>query len=305
MLARHAPLLSVVEGSGPAMPAANLKAVSGTSKDVGEALRAYACKELLHAMTCLSWRQARLHQGVHQTRKSLRRVRATLALTNGVLGRGAVLIDRELRRINRSLSDLRDGQALVEAADRLVKADSSSGHGALVRSARQAAIRRRAELGRIATSGSVNLSEHRNLIAVILGGLPALPWSAVDEPGVLRALEESGSRERCAGLQATKSGRDADWHRWRRRIRRLSQQHRALYDLCGLPQDIRDQDKAVAVLMGEVQDFSLLAEHCGARSPFPAADRRPLRALADHEARRLRAHVAELASQRQPLVLPQ
>ena len=46
----------------------------------GPALQAYADAQLLRALDCLGWSGRRVHTGVHQARKSLRRVRACLAL---------------------------------------------------------------------------------------------------------------------------------------------------------------------------------------------------------------------------------
>ena len=46
----------------------------------GTALRDYGAAELDAALAHLGWRGGRLHEGVHQARKSLRRARAVLAL---------------------------------------------------------------------------------------------------------------------------------------------------------------------------------------------------------------------------------
>jgi CHAD domain-containing protein len=263
--------------------------------NLGESLCAYARKELRRARQCLSWRQAWLHRGVHQGRKSLRRVRATLALAGVALGRSGTLIDGELRRINTSLSDLRDGQALVEAVERLSASGAALAQAALLVRARRRAVGRRAELGRQAIGAAADARDNATLIDMLLAGLQALPWADVREADVLHAIEGSERRAATAGLRAIRSGNDDDWHRWRRRARRLSQQHRAL-DKSAMPsRAIDEHQKKLAVLLGEVQDFSLLAEHCGAHSPFPDADRRPLRALADAEVHRLRARLHDRA----------
>ena len=266
------------------------------SAALGKALCAYACRELRHARRYLSWHQAWLHRGVHLGRKSLRRVRATLALAGAAFGRSGTLIDGELRRINTSLSDLRDGQALVEAIDRLSTSDAASGHEALLQRMRRVAIGRRAELGRRASEAGVQTSDNAILIDMLLAGLQALPWAGLREVDALCALDDSERRIAAASLRAIDDGDDDDWHRWRRRARRLSQQCRAL-ERSAMPEHrIDERHKKLAVLLGEVQDFSLLAEHCGARSPFPDADRRLLRELADGEMHRLRARLRDRAA---------
>src|SRR5262245_8828115 len=73
----------------------------------GAALRDYATAELEYAIAHLGWNGGRVHEGVHLGRKSLRRTRAVLALGESALGPGADLIDREVRRVNVSLSKMR------------------------------------------------------------------------------------------------------------------------------------------------------------------------------------------------------
>jgi CHAD domain-containing protein len=84
---------------------------------------------------------------VHQARKSIRRVRATLALGASSSAAPAAVFDKELQRINRSLSPMRDGQALVEPCS--VCAESAPGATTAPAQARAgAAVRRRAALAR-------------------------------------------------------------------------------------------------------------------------------------------------------------
>jgi hypothetical protein len=258
----------------------------------GEALRDYACDELRRACQCLGWRRAWLHRGIHQARKSMRRVRATLALVASVFGRSGELVDEELRRVNKSLSEMRDGQALVEALDRLAAAISD--HRPLLQRARRAAMRRRAGLGR--RYMSENPGGNVSVLQTLLAALQALPWSHVGAADVLAALDESVRRERSASLRALRGDNDTDWHRWRRRARRLTQQDRALHHSPLSSRVVGDHHKELAALLGEVQDFNLLAEHCGADSPFGSADRKLLRELSTREIRQRREHLREMAS---------
>ncbi len=263
---------------------------SETALAPGEVLRAYAINELANAIACLSWRGSRLHAGIHQARKSMRRTRAALALGGSVLGRGGRLMDRELQRVVRSLSTLRDAQALVEALQRLAEKDQSPRTHPLLERARRAAARQRMLRAREAVRDDAFLSEKRTLLSVLAAGLGILPWPAVSEEEVQVALRRSASKASAASKRAMGSGRDEDWHRWRRRARRLSQQHRALGDPPGIAQAL---DKSLAVLLGEAQDYSLLIDFCGADSPFTYPDRQALRTLADKRVRRLRAKIAK------------
>lgn len=271
----------------------------------GTRLREYASSELARAIECLGWRGPRLHDGVHQARKSLRRTRATLALGMPALGPGTAVIDRELRRLNRSLSKLRDAHALVTVLDRMI--DKSAGEDAAVtvlRRARRTAARMRAACAHKALAADPMLQDKRALLAVLLAALPALQWPAISTAGARDALRRSAAAADAAGAQARASGEDEDWHGWRRRARRLSQQQRALDDPTA-PRSPIKQDKRLAVLLGEAQDHAMVRERCGKKSPFAQADRQTLRSLAESRLRRLREDMAASASKPAPSALGQ
>ena len=254
-------------------------------------LRDYACAELARAITLLSRRGGRIHEGVHQARKSLRRTRATLALGGASLGPGAALIDREARNVNRGLSKLRDAQALIEVIDHLLRKTPPPEEAALLRRARRIAAKARAERAQRALTGDPALANRRALLTTLHAALLSLPWDALDANHVHAALAQSTLRVERAGERALASNRDEDWHRWRRRMRRLSQQHRVL--AAAAPDLIVDRKrwKSLAVMLGESQDYALLRDHCGSRSPFVPADRRTLRAMADHGTRKTREEI--------------
>lgn len=257
-------------------------------------LRDYAAGELAHAIACLSWRGARLHTGVHQARKSLRRTRATLALGRSALGPGADLIDRELRRMNRRLSKLRDAQALVSTLDHLLRKEADDADSPpVLRRVRRIAAQARADRARAAMVDDPQLRDKRALLEVLQAALPALRWSSITETDTRDALQLSQLRVDEAGWRVQTTGRDEDWHRWRRRARRLSQQQRALGGAIPAPPEAEKRAKRLAVLLGEAQDYALLREHCGKRSAFAEADRRLLRALTEHGMQRLREHIAK------------
>jgi hypothetical protein len=266
----------------------------------GTRLHDYARSELASAIARLAWRGSHLHMGVHQARKSLRRARATLALGMPVLGPGADLIDRELRRVNRSLSRLRDAHALVAALDAaLAQTDTDASVGAALLRARRRAALARATCARKALALDPALRNRRDLLATLLPGLAALHWDALDTEHVDAALQSSRLRADAAGAKAWAGGDDEDWHRWRRRMRRLSQQQRAIGTRArgdpAVDAVARKRDKRLAILLGQAQDPALVGEHCGRKSPFAPPDREILRLWADQVLVRLRARITQLA----------
>ena len=261
-----------------------------------EVLSAYAGAELDRAIEHLGWRSGRVHEGVHQARKSLRRTRAVLALGAPVLGPGADLLDREIRRVNRGLSQMRDAQALVETLDRVSARNKAPEVAPVLRRARRTAAQARAESARRELADDPGLAHKRMLLGTLRAALPALPWDSLTETRVRDALDAGLARVDAADAQARATGRDTDWHRWRRRVRRLSQQHRALGDRIDLGV-AKKRVKSLAIELGEAQDYALLRDHCGRRSIFSELDRRVLRALADEGTRRMRARIEQSATE--------
>lgn len=265
-------------------------------------LRDYAASELDRAIELLGWRGGRVHEGVHQSRKSLRRTRAVLALGQRVLGPGSDLIDREVRRVNRRLSAMRDAQALVETLDRLFAKSKTPETTPVLRRARRTAAQARVECARRELADDPGLANKRMLLRTLRAALSALVWDALTETRVRDALDSGLVRVDTADAQARATGRDADWHRWRRRVRRLSQQHRALGDVIDLGM-AKKHVKSLAVDLGEAQDYALLREHCGRRSIFTEPDRRVLRELADAGTQRLRERIERVSAERTTVVI--
>src|SRR4051812_17816611 len=165
-------------------------------------LRAYACSELDRAITHLGWRGGRVHEGVHQARKSLRRTRATLALGGAVLGPGAELIDREIRRVTRSLSKMRDAQALVETLDRLIAKGKAPEALPVLRRARRTGAIARVESARRELASDPGLARKRAMLATLRAALPALPWESLTETRVRDAFADGLVRIDIAGARA-------------------------------------------------------------------------------------------------------
>jgi CHAD domain-containing protein len=262
--------MSIDARAEPARPAS-----AAPPEDFGVLLCNAACRELEQAGHLLGYHASHLHHGVHQGRKCLRRARAALALAAPVLGRGGWLIDHELRRILHALSDLRDGQALVEVLERGA-ARLPPEHAPLLARAIRTAQARRAEMGRRA-GGVAARQDQREMIAMLRAAVPGLPWQHVDVTVVRHALDESHAAfAKAFKTVHAKPDDDAAWHRWRRRARRQSQQHR-LVAHTSLAVD-REREKAFAEKLGGTQDLSLLLAHCGRDSPFGDDDRRALAA---------------------------
>jgi len=205
----------------------------------GAALRVYAQAELERAIQQLARPGLALHTGVHQGRKSIRRVRACLALGWGRLGARGEALDRRLRRLCRSLCGLRDAHAVLDTLKRW-----SAGLDPLVRrnlrpalrAARESLKQRRDALLAEHLAADAELSRLRAKLGSCLVELQDLRWERLRDEHVLAALDRSGKRIARAARRAGKRGDVEDFHRWRRRLRRLRQQLTAL-EKAGLGHD--------------------------------------------------------------------
>ena len=244
----------------------------------GIALRDYGLAELAVAIDSLALRGSHVHAGVHQARKAMRRTRAMLALGAATLGPGAKLIDHQLRASNRRTSPLRDAQALVETLDRLRAKARDDATKAALDHARRLAARRRAAMAR--KPEFTHALQHEAAIVVTLhAALLGLPWDTVATSMVSDAMAEA-ERKAAAARERACARDDAEaWHRWRRRMRRISQQHRAA-SAAGLPVSDTEFDKNMAEQLGVLQDLNLLVAHCGEDSPF-STSRSTLRRFAE------------------------
>ncbi|HEY0179098.1 MAG TPA: CHAD domain-containing protein [Dokdonella sp.] len=261
----------------------------------GAVLRAGADAELEHAIAGLGRRGARVHEGVHLARKSLRRTRAVLALGRPALGAGADWIDSGIRAVNRALSPLRDAQALVEALDRLIDTETDDDALRRLRRARRHALAARTQHAQRAQRDAL-LADARATLVALRAALAALPWSAVTAAGVERALRRSAAHVDAAAARVRERGRATDWHRWRRRARRLSQQQTALGGLGRTSEADRRRLKKLATLLGEAQDYAMLHRRLRGGTSLADADRDALRALGAERLRRLRRRIGRIAT---------
>lgn len=258
-----------------------------TSIGPGDRLRVYALAQLQRAITCLAWRGARAHEGVHQARKSMRRARACLALGESVLGAGANMIDRELCKVCESLSDLRDAQARVESLQRLLAQDVDADIRNCLQSAIKVAMSARADAMRNGQVADANFLTRRERLQVLAAAIPVLPWQHIDDETLFKSMHRTLHVCEKAADAALSSGKEKDWHRLRRRRRRLTQQHTAL-EQCGivLP-SLPVPDKKFGSLLGEAQDISILRNFFGERTDLSEVNKALLKKFLKQEHKHL------------------
>ena len=260
----------------------------------GERLHAWVVEQIGIATNRLSVQGGRIHEGVRQARKAIRRARAALLLAGPGLGASAAALGRELRRTNRALSALRDAHALVDVIERLaLKSHSHADTQALRRARRTAALARAAATRDPAHRTAI--AEASEMLALTPPALAGLPWEQVGAALLVDALARTQRRVARLRRRASCSQDDDAWHRWRRGMRRQSQQRRACRAL-GVAVPDSGFDKSLAEQLGVLQDLSLLIGACGRGSIFAEPDRRRLRRFARRALKKQRKRIASVAT---------
>ncbi len=285
------PMITLATGHAP-VPSLSLDPIAVGRAErtgpVGARLAILAVGQLRLAEELLASKLADLHTGIHQARKSIRRVRSALALGRRALGAGARRLDAELARLCRGLSRLRDAQALVEALQRLQE-KAPRDLQAILPAAEAAACQRRDRLLEQALARDPRFAARRRRLRAAARRLQRLDWAALRTADIAKATRRSERRAGKAGHRARhQPSDDESWHVYRRRLRRLHQQDSLL---AALQLPVRAEAKALerqAHALGEAQDDVILLSHCGRRSPFTPAQRVLLRKVARERLRDVR-----------------
>lgn len=248
---------------------------------LGTLLQAEAEREIERALRQLARPGEERHEGVHQARKAIRRVRALLALGGEAFSAAPPVrrLDASLRSLCRGLSALRDADALRDALLQL-SGDAVIGPIECERLCAFVAVLR---ARRLATSLALDpdFSRRRARLQQAGGRIARLHWACVREVDVATALALSRKRLKKAMRKADASADAEAWHTVRRRLRRLRQQESALARV--LPESVSATPGlgALADRMGKAQDHALLLGHCRRSGVFPARDRANLRRLVE------------------------
>jgi CHAD domain len=200
------------------------KATKNTTTRIGICLHAYVLQQFDLAGRSLGRSRERLHTGVHDARKAIRRIRATLDLGRARLWPAAGQVFDELRELCRHLSQVRDAHAVIETLDRLRKSAADAGQRELLKRIRKNLSKKHAS----AVSRLLRQDRGLRKLLVRIRGLreatDALDWSPIDADDIRHALQRSDRRAGRTGQGSTRKQQVAMRHRWRRRLRRLRHQ---------------------------------------------------------------------------------
>jgi len=221
---------------------------------LGGALHEFAVDQLDAARASLAQAAEHPHRAVHETRKAIRRCRATIALVGEAVGDELLALDQSIRAIGKRLSRLRDAHVAVELSG--AQERKARGAKAVAWATIHAALkaRRDAILART-LADDPGFARVRRRIARLRRALAKLPWSAADPSAVAAGLANASSRIRRATDDAEREPTRERKHRRRRRLRRMRMQMECLVDLSRHAASSPAARQADEVVAGVAKDY--------------------------------------------------
>lgn len=245
----------------------------------GDVLRAYALYHVDVAGRALGCDAARLHTGIHEARKAMRRARAALDLRASIAD-SAVGSD-ELKLLCRRLSVARDAYIIVKTIEKFARSHASGEQGPAFRKLLERFARRhQRQIARLRQLDPA-MRKLRARLTSLRTAIAALDWPAFDETGVRQAISATARKAERAASAARAEETGETRHRWRRRLRRLRYQIELGESELGIAAGAaagRGETSAARIakmtdLLGDEHDLRLVLEAIESpRSAAPRAD---------------------------------
>lgn len=223
---------------------------TGFARAINEQMR--AASEQLHSGG------KKIEEGVHDTRKALKKSRALLRLIRPALGGDYGTLNNGLRDAGRRLSALRDAEALAETVQQLRQQSHKRATNQLLDKAHQGLVEQKAHiLNQFQNSGELrNVAHDLEVIAVRMAGISL---KRVNPAMIAEGVAETVRRGRKAFALARQSRDAGDFHDWRKRAKDLRYQISFLerlwpHVLEGYAESAREMEQS----LGEDHNLSVL-----------------------------------------------
>jgi CHAD domain-containing protein len=160
------------------------------------------------------------HKGIHEARKSLRRLKSLLSLGAGPFAATLPELNRQIAKLATGLSPLRDAHVAAHTALQLAGPGTPEPWLTAIHALEQ---RRDGRLA-AALAKDPRFLRQRHRIRDLGDAIEVLPWKAIGRGTIEEALARSERRVARAEKRVRKDATPANLHRWRRRARRLRMQ---------------------------------------------------------------------------------
>ena len=203
-----------------------------------------------------------LQERVHEARKRIKETRALLRLFRGALGDAFDDENQWFRDAGRELATYRDTTSVVEAIKTLSpRVREAIGPRSLRALRAFANERQRAQF----TGESALRARFESLIVQLTGANERLARAALPDKSRVSIIEDGLARTisggRHAMTSAFKSGADADFHEWRKRVKDLNHQIELLMNVWPKVMNVLEKETStLAQHLGHHHDLALVAE---------------------------------------------
>jgi CHAD domain-containing protein len=231
-------------------------------ESIPEGVRRIVVEESAKAARELGGDNPDIHDGVHNARKCFKKIRSTLRLVRGELGKQVYRRENGwFRDAGRRLSAVRDAEAMIETYDQLTERYPDISEFPSLRALRESLVQRRE---RIATDEQ-DLEERARALARELEEVPsrAADWPLAHKgfAALAPGLELSYRRGRKALKQAYRDPTDERFHEWRKRVKDHWYQCRLLRRSWPEFMESRISElKDLADLLGDDHDLAVLQQ---------------------------------------------
>jgi CHAD domain-containing protein len=231
-------------------------------ESLGESLGRICALQTERTMKIVHDEATSMEERVHEARKRIKETRALLRLFRGALGDAFDDENRRFRDAGRELAPYRDTTTVVEA----IKALPPRVRETIGPKAMRALLTLANERQRAQFAGESALRERfESLIARLAGATERLAQASLPDTTRFSIIEDGLSRTISSGKRAMasafKSGTDADFHEWRKRVKDLGHHIELLINVW--PNVMTALEKEIATLarhLGHHHDLALVAE---------------------------------------------
>ena len=199
--------------------------------------------------------------GIHEARKSFKKIRAVLRLVRPVLGSAYARENARFRDAGRELSELRDAEVLLQSFDQLRETFADQMKSEAFAEIRAALEQRRMRLGAGDNRLASNVNHVRTILEEVRHQVASWPLDRTGFAAIAPGLRNTYRQGRRARAAAYRSLSGEAFHDWRKRVKDHWYHIRLLQDVwpkgmksyCGSLKDL-------AAILGDEHDLVVMKE---------------------------------------------
>lgn len=196
---------------------------------------------------------------VHESRKSVKKIRAVLRLFRAELGGRYASENRKLQAVGRKLSELRDAAVMVEVFDQLNRKYPGELSKRTIAGIRGGLITRKNQVYRATKDGKL-LADVSSMLHACLDGFQKMPLELDGFRAIAPGIETTFRRARQAMKYARKQPQPENFHEWRKRVKDHWYLTRLFFNPPGHPIRAQQNLKKLETWLGDDHNLAVLRE---------------------------------------------